>query len=349
MGSGGLLVAIKIKLAIAIPSYDRPEKAKETLLKLLPQVDGSKIRVVVLDNGSFIDYQSYFLESSELAKAIKNGYLVIHRNPANLGMSANILRAFEIFESEWLWVLSDDDQINPQAVMEIISAISVCEKTCGFIKLGEIDIDDSRVNNINQFIKINLTSRCNFNSFIFISNGVYRLNDFRKYLHVGYEHAHTYIPHFMMIAAYVNAGGKIAIFNKEIVKYIVPKVGYSYGMVAGLGVGGVKTLLLKLTPGQTRDFYTIFFPHNDFKVILDLYFYCKFLSTPVVFRYLAINYIHLVSIARPVWHILLIRLLLLLCRFPKLLEILLVNIVMRNKEFNSHVAKIKLQYSKKNN
>ncbi len=336
-------------LTIAIPSFNRLDNAKQTVRSLLPQTSGTGIKLLVLDNASPIDYQVEFFEDEDLSQAIINGSLVIHRNSVNLGMSANFLRAFEMAESDWLWILSDDDQLHPQAVKKLISSIHSYGGECGFIKFSSTRSkprdSEYKIINVKEFIDFNSQSADDFNGFIFISNGVYRLKLFKPFVRVGYEHAHTYVPHFMMIAAYMINGGRLVIIDSEIVRYVVPKVGYSYGIVAGLGVGGMKSLMLKSTPKLTRDFYSIFYPHNDFKVIIDLYFNCKSTSTPEVFRYFSANYIHLVSIARPFARILLLHFLVILCRYPFVFERLLNSLEKHSGVFRRHLSEIKTRYA----
>lgn len=337
-----------LKLTICIPSFDRLSKAKDTIKTLIPQVYGRDIKILILDNASPVDYFSDFSSDPDLFKAIEDGYLMIHRNQVNLGMSANFLRAFEVVESDWLWLLSDDDEVDQQAVNTLLSAIHLYGEEYGFIKFSSIrsrpPTSEFKISSLEEFIKFNSRSANDFNGFIFISNGVYKVRQFKSFISVGYQHAHTYIPHFMMITAFIADGGKAAMVDKEIVRYVVPKVGYSYGLVAGLGVGGIKSLMLKLTPRQMRDFYSIFFPHNDFKVIIDLYFLCKTSGTPVMFNYLVRNYICLVSIARSLARLILLRLIICLCRFPFVFESLLSFVEKRSQVFNMHISEIKSRY-----
>ncbi len=338
-----------LKLTICIPSFDRSSRAQETIRALLPQVYGTDIKLLILDNASPVDYLKDFSKDPVFVEAMQNGYLAIQRNQVNLGMSANFLRAFEVVESEWLWLLSDDDEVESQAVERLISAIRIYGEDYGFIKFSSTrsrpPTAEFKIGNFEDFIQFNSKSIDNFNGFIFISNGIYKVHQFKSFVSIGYQHAHTYIPHFIMIVAFIADGGKITILDQEIVRYVVPKVGYSYGMVAGLGVGGIKSIMLKLKPKQTRDFYSIFFPHNDFKVIIDLYFHCKNSSTPVMFNYFAGNYIYLVSMVRPLVRVVLLRLIIFLCRFPSIFESLLSLVEKHNELFKMHLSEIKSRYN----
>lgn len=336
-------------ITICIPSYNRLEKAKTVVLDLLHQEHVLYVRFLVVDNASSADYAFGFRKEPELALAMDTGRLVVYRNPVNLGMSANFLRAFEIAESDWIWLLSDDDQVSPQALNSIVSAIRSYGRNCGFIKFSSSrsrpPFSGYKISSLEELIEFNSKSISNFNGFIFISNGLYRTRDFKPLISIGYEHSHTYVPHFMMIVCLMNIGGKIVVIDEEIVRYVVPKVGYSYGMVAGLGVGGFKSLMLKLTPRYTHAFYAMFFPHNDFKVIIDLYFYCKSCGTPEVLNYLVHHYVHVASLARSRAKIFVIQLFVLLVRFPKSFEAILKVIETRSCLYGSHISEIKQRYS----
>lgn len=334
-------------LTICIPSYKRLPQAMRTVRGLLSKVDGDHASILVLDNASPDDYPSAFAADPQLAAAIDRGVLEVTRNPTNIGMSANFMRAFEVARGDWLWLLSDDDDVDIGAIDRVLNAIRTVGDDYGFVKFGSTQRPTGHKNSINtfeEFIDRNARSVDDFNDFIFISNGIYRLRDFKPVLEIGYKHAHTYVPHFMLMAAFMTRGGRMALVNEEIVKYVVPEIGYSYGMLAGLGVGGTKSLLFKLSPGYAKRFYGLFFPHNDFKVIIDLYFNCKRDATPEVYRYHARNYCHLVSVARGPFRVLMLRVFLELGRAPTAFEFVLGLLGAKSALLRKHLDEIKMRY-----
>ncbi|MGC7405623.1 glycosyltransferase family 2 protein [Pandoraea pneumonica] len=334
-------------LTICIPSYKRLPQAMRTVRGLLPKVDRERVSILVLDNASPDNYAEAFANDPELGTAIDLGVLEIARNPTNIGMSANFMRAFEAARGDWLWLLSDDDEVDAGAIDRVLKAIVTVGDEYGFVKFGSTQrpaFPKNSIDDFEEFIDCNARSIDDFNDFIFISNGIYRLKDFRPVLEVGYKHAHTYVPHFMLMAAFMSRGGRMAIVNEEIVEYVVPEIGYSYGMLAGLGVGGTKSMLFKLRPGYAKRFYGLFFPHNDFKVIIDLYFNCKRDATPEVYQYHARNYCHLVSAARSPLRVLMLRGFLELGRVPALFEFTLRMLGARSAMLNKHLDEIKARY-----
>jgi hypothetical protein len=222
------------------------------------------------------------------------------------------------------------------------------DKDTGFIKFSSVRSRPSSspllLNSLEGVIDFNSRSANDFNGFIFISNGIYRLDNFVELLDIGYQHAHTYVPHFMMLAAYMANGGKAAIIDRSIVDYVVPKVGYSYGMVAGLGVGGQKSLMPALDSHYSRRFLALFFPHNDFKVIIDLYFHCKAAGARAAYSYHTGNYLHLATVARGKIQLLAVHLLALFGCCPTLFEAALLLIARVSPRVNRHLREIRRRY-----
>ena len=76
------------------------------------------------------------------------------------------------------------------------------------------------------------------------------------YLSVGYEHAHTFVQFLTCLLSFDQRPSQI--FQDNIVNYVA-KIGYSYSLVAGLGVGGTKFLKHNLSKKDARDYYSLFF------------------------------------------------------------------------------------------
>lgn len=335
-------------LSVCIPSYDRVEKAQQCVASLLEQVDDRLVNITVLDNGSDQDYGDVFGKNPTFSSALNSGLLKIHRNIFNIGMSANFMRSFELADGRWLWILSDDDEIRSNALSNILAEIDEHGEKCAFIKFSSVrsrpDQEHKQIKTLEEFIDFNGRSNNDFNSFLFISNGIYRLDAFKPLMSVGYHYANTFIPHFMMLVTYIAHGNRCVITRKEIVDYVVPEVGYSYGMLAGLGVGAPKHSLLKLSPEYYRKFLRLFFPHNDFKVIIDLYVQCERDATPYVCRHLVACYLNYVSVARSTLQMLVIRCFGYLVRFPWLFRQVMLYGEKLNPTIRRHVIEINRRY-----
>ena len=244
-------------LTIYIPSYNRYNKARLLVQRLLIQLEDyvELIQIFISDNGSMQNYVASFESDTAFREVLVSGRLIISRNPHNIGMSANIMRAFETAKSEWLWIISDDDDIRPSALGAVIASIKSQREDIGLIRFRSKLIDSPlNINTLDEFVEFNSASNDAFNGSIFLSNCIYRLRDFGSLLEVGYQYTNTYIPHFMMIIAYMARGNSCVLYRDEIVDYVIPEVGYSYSMVAGFGVGAPKHALLKINPRTYRKF-----------------------------------------------------------------------------------------------
>lgn len=287
-------------ISIYIPSYNRLESLRSTLIELVSQCAAfPDVQIIVQDNHSDIDYSNILL--ADLRKVPKYQCKVkINRNQSNVGMSANILRGFELADAEWLWLLSDDDRLDLKAVRNVREAADRAPKDVDFVRFSSHRSNVSKPTLIDSFDKFveNSESVDDFNSYIFISNGIYRLSSFKKELGCGYINCHTYVPHYMMLSNYMLNGGLSMISPQRVVNYEVPAIGYNYAMVAGLGVGSPKHTLLNVDRKTVKAFHSIFYPHNDLKVLVDLFFQTKFLRSKSEFYYLGTTYINYLGISR---------------------------------------------------
>lgn len=119
---GCVIIYIMEKLFIYIPTYNRPKVLRKQLLSLLPQVEEfpHNVRVLVCDNASE-KYDENIIPSdfSHLSN------VSVRRNAGNIGGNANISLGFIFAQpDEFLWILSDNDLIQQNAVHFILSILS---------------------------------------------------------------------------------------------------------------------------------------------------------------------------------------------------------------------------------
>ena len=102
----------KPRLSIYIPTFRRPELAN-LLQSLAPQLR-SDVEVIISDN----DGSAAGIVQEQLADVSCRVDYSTRRN--NIGGDANIMRAYEVAEADWVWILGDDDQLLPGAVDQIL-------------------------------------------------------------------------------------------------------------------------------------------------------------------------------------------------------------------------------------
>lgn len=338
------------ELAIYIPSYNRPEKLLATLRMLMPQIR-SNVSITVLDNCSDVEYVSYCTDrDAEVAKRVSAGAIEFVRHKTNIGMSANIMRAYELCRAEWMWLICDDDEISPDAISILLHEIDRKRdrKDVAFIKFSSRGCEAQKggeyIGSLTRMIDILATSAVYFNSAIFLSNGMYRFPHFKQQIRVGYQYLHTYVPHLMMILDYLDkhkSAESIVWSEKKIASYVKPEMGYSYGFVAGLGVGAFKNFGFNLSERDYVRLENVFAAHNDFKVVVDLFYFARINSNMFVARRLVDNYYVQIKSARSISHRILLKSFALLLYTPDIFDQLIGILPRVSSLLGRHVAEIK--------
>jgi glycosyltransferase involved in cell wall biosynthesis len=108
-----------IRLSIVIPTSNRPKDIVERVGELLPQlVQG--VDLLIIDNCSPVVVET--LISENFPDTL--GKITHIRNAVNIGGNANICRCFEVGDSDWIWLLGDDDSVKPDAIKMILAEIA---------------------------------------------------------------------------------------------------------------------------------------------------------------------------------------------------------------------------------
>jgi len=108
-------------LSIVVLSYNRPKQIERILEKFIG-VENSCFNLIIKD------------DISPKADEIKNIFevynqkldfeVVLHTNSNNLGYDRNLLDAFNVTDSEYIFLLSDDDYVDGNEIEELISVLS---------------------------------------------------------------------------------------------------------------------------------------------------------------------------------------------------------------------------------
>lgn len=208
------------QLTIAIPTYNRLEELKHTLIKVLPQLVDEKL--LIIDNHSPFDI------SKELENIIseKKDRITIYRNENNIGLSGNFLKAFELCETKYLWILGDDDDPLENAI-EIIES-TFLEKEYDFVKFASSiykEEEESVFKNTDDFLNyFSKDTQNKFSNLLFVSNSIFNNDKIRSYIQYGYQYANTFAPHLAIFMHYffLSKEKNILIHNKEIVEHVSP-------------------------------------------------------------------------------------------------------------------------------
>lgn len=129
-------------LAIYIPTFERAAILRRTLSLLLPYVElfnglsGRIISVIVSDNASSD-------ATSEVARSFSYDFYFYYCNSVNIGAINNFYQSVDICNSEYVWVLGDDDILLNEYLGKLVAFI--CLHRPDLLFLGDanrIDCDD---------------------------------------------------------------------------------------------------------------------------------------------------------------------------------------------------------------
>ena len=173
-----------VLLTIAIPTFNRAAKLQAQLERLLPQLT-PEVQVSIYDNASTDS-------TKEVAQRFPN--LDYSCSPCNSGGTHNFFRGFEGCKTEWLWILSDDDQISPTAVADLLNLLKGCQ--ADFVHTSSPlwqHYNDKTLDSVPDLLYPL------FGSLIWISTGIYRISTFRPLFWHYNSGMSTTAPHLLMV------------------------------------------------------------------------------------------------------------------------------------------------------
>lgn len=212
-----------MNLTITIPTYNRKSSLLERISELCKCEGIEDIKILIIDNNSDEDPTHDILRLCET----KDIQVNIIRNKANVGLSANICKCFENTETEWMWLLGDDDPIASDSIQTITQFILDVPSNAVMLKFG----GEAMIPAITEYHEINgieslskfMNTAWRYSSMLFISNSVFKTAQLNKYLNVAYMWAYSYAPHLAIVLPAMRDGGVTCIKPKSILKDDLPE------------------------------------------------------------------------------------------------------------------------------
>jgi glycosyltransferase involved in cell wall biosynthesis len=225
-------------LTVIIPTYGRPQQIAERVREILPQL-GPDLKFVIYDNCSPVP----------VAEAIADvagrdpEQISIVRHPRNLGAVANIIRCIEQAETEWVWLLGDDDQVRPDAVARVLGLIKRWDHQAD---LCWINLSTSLHQYAQEQFYQDTEAFCRgceetptmFSNTLFISGSVCRAPLWQRQLAVGYRYLYACSSTLPVLLGAMNAGGKVLVSSELVIDWQAPeatgwnRVEFCHGVVA---------------------------------------------------------------------------------------------------------------------
>jgi len=107
------------KLSILIPTYNRLDLFKETLISILKQVENEPVEIVIVDDGSTERNYEYALEISK-----KYPFVKVQRHEKNLGIGQARNTLLSLAKGEYLVFIDSDDLLMDGALKKMLNLIA---------------------------------------------------------------------------------------------------------------------------------------------------------------------------------------------------------------------------------
>ncbi|GAA0542062.1 glycosyltransferase involved in cell wall biosynthesis [Rhizomicrobium palustre] len=174
-------------LTILIPTYDRPDKVKALVNQLLPQRSG-QWKLVIFDNHSPTPVRDLVPEDVEVV-----------RHSANIGSGGNFPRCFEYAQTEWVWLIGDDDTIDPDGVQRALDAIAMYPDAA-VINFGAPGFTDSRTTPVICHGMDEYLARCDSPThMVWMSANIYARKHYLANLRYGYRFGNTMSCQYVLL------------------------------------------------------------------------------------------------------------------------------------------------------
>lgn len=201
---------IEKKLEIMIITYNRSKDLENTFKQLIKS-PFTKCKITVLDNCSNDNTPHICLKYQKMFFNMK-----IIRHKKNIGASANYLRAVELSESLYTWVLCDDDNYDFSDCLDIIDAI-LTEKF-DLISVGHPSYSNWKRGVETTTKKLIDSGATYFTTLSFIPSSIYKTELYDSYcIYNSYSNVYTMFPHFVFINKSIEDNFSIYVSKKDII------------------------------------------------------------------------------------------------------------------------------------
>jgi glycosyltransferase involved in cell wall biosynthesis len=173
----------------------------------------ARVALVVLDNASI----------PSAGETLAGLDVRIIRQPANLGVAANVIRCFEVPETPWVWVIGDDDELEEGGVARALDAIARHPDAVS-LNFASHMLSYKAVRRAEEVGLADLTAFVegldSFANFAFISTNLYNRERLLGALSSLYAAATSYVPHIAMLLTFLRREpGPVVLLPTSIVKW----------------------------------------------------------------------------------------------------------------------------------
>ena len=239
-------------LTIAITTYNRNEMLLRTVRSVLNQAPAD-VKVLILDNHSDHPVAETL---AELTRSYPETPFTVHRHSSNIGAGANMLRSFELCDTDWLWLLTDKAFVKPGCVAHLLETIRE-NSDCLFINF-DVELSPPSTAIPRRTTSVVTTGREDlinnilyFGSIIDQMASVYYVPRIRTVLHVGYSYIHCSAAQLVIVLAALRDSDRCFLSSEQIVMRPGTPPGSQWSTLY-LMQGCMSILNLPLTPSERR-------------------------------------------------------------------------------------------------
>lgn len=217
------------KLTVVITTYNRKDPLLAQLRSLERQGHFDQYEICISDNHSDYDVRNWL--ESQLTSDFMD-IIRIKRWELNVGHELNATFAFLLPQTEWMWLLSDDDITEPNSLEIVLNDISKVEnENVCWIKYsisGFPSNEESYISSVKDIFEYYGYGNKSTGEWIFMSNNVYQL----KYLKPYYSTALIYSdnvqePEVLPLFAIKNDNRQVFFSAKALTNYIPGRASYN--------------------------------------------------------------------------------------------------------------------------
>jgi len=203
------------KLTIAIPTYNRQEaitsKVNEISSFITNHDLSGRIEILIVDNCS-TQYNIYDI----LQNKKNTSFLNIQRNSGNIGAGANFLRCLELANSEYVWLLGDDEILDLSYFEKLLKTIQ--DKECYLLPHNESYAEKATYFGNFSSIDELFDNFWNLGSFFVLSIFIFRKESVINYLKDGYETVVYQHPYSAIALSMLRDEKSIELINLPLLK-----------------------------------------------------------------------------------------------------------------------------------
>lgn len=206
-------------LTICIPTYNRPQKLEQQLRALVAQGLDGVLEIIVLDNASDYDLE-------DILKKIGCEKISLMRRRFNVGMGINLVMPLLFVRSNWLWVLSDDDEVMPNAVNSILKEIGKASSQTAMIKFARDGVFNkpARVKSLEEFVDYYYFEKSvRRGDLVFISTAVINVDVISKHVTDAFAYSYSLLGCLVAVLSALDKGKANVVFvDTNLVRYCPP-------------------------------------------------------------------------------------------------------------------------------